>query len=108
MDNFEREYNEACRNYTQGRKFETYVEELFDGQEKFFGEIRVDGTFDYHEGLEDIRIMLVNNGKNEQPIAVDITAMVSEDKLKQLIELADDRVIEELSKAYKEIYESMP
>ena len=108
MDNFEKEYNEACRNYAQGRKFETYVEELFDGQEKFFGELRVVGTFDYENGLEDVKIMLVNNGKNEQPIAVDITAMVSEDKVKQLIEFAHERVAEELNKAYKEIYECMP
>jgi len=84
------------------------VEEMFDGNEAFFGELRVDCTYDFDAGLEDVKIMLVNNGKNEQPIAVDITAMVSEDKLKQLIELAHERVAEELNKAYKEIYESMP
>ena len=105
MDNFEKEYNEACRNYAQGRKFETYVEELFDSQEKFFGELRVDGTFDYHEGLEDVSIMLVDN---EQSIAVDITAMVSNPKFNKLIELANERVSEKLSKEYKEIYDCMP
>jgi hypothetical protein len=108
MNNFEKEYNEACRNYAQGRKFETYVEELFDGQEKFFGELRVDGTFDCDKGLEDVKIMLVDNGLNESPIAVDITAMVSEAHFDKLLELAHERVAEELNKAYKEIYECMP
>jgi len=108
MYNFEKEYNKACRDRVKGRKFQIYVCELFDGQEQFFGELRVDGTYDYDAGLEDIRIMLVDNELNKQPIAVDITAMVSEEQLTKLLELADDRIGEELNKEFKEIYEYMP
>lgn len=105
MSNFETE----CQKYAKGLEYKTYVEELFDGQEKFFGELRVDGTYlPEIEGLEDVRIMLVNNGNNEQPIAVDITAMVSEEKFAQLLGIANNRIADHLDKIFKNIYESMP
>lgn len=105
MNNFVTE----CQKYAKGLEYKTYVEELFDGQEQFFGELRVEGTYlPEIEGLEDVRIMLVNNGNNEQPIAVDITTMVSEEKFAQLLGIANQRLADHLSEIFKNIYESMP
>jgi hypothetical protein len=107
MDNFEKEFERLKSNYAQGLEYKTYIEELFDGQGNYFGELRVDGTFDCYEGLEDVKIMLVNNGMNNEPIAVDITAMISDDKFKELLDIANERLAEHLSNIFKDMYENM-
>ena len=107
MDNFEKEFERLKSNYAQGLEYKTYIEELFDGQENYFGELRVDGTYNPDMGLEDVKIMLVNNGKNDEPIAVDITAMISDDKFKELLHIADERLNEHLNKIFKDMYENM-
>jgi hypothetical protein len=107
MDKFEIEFQKEMKKYAQGLEYKTYIEELFDGQENYFGELRVDGTVDFDKGLEDVKIMLVNNGMNDEPIAVDITAMVSDDKFTELFEIANERCAEHLSNIFKDMYENM-
>ena len=107
MDKFEIEFQKEMKKYAQGLEYKTYVRELFDHNDKFFGELRVDGTVDFDKGLEDVKIMLVNNGMNDEPIAVDITAMVGDDTFTELFDIASERCAEHLSNIFKDMYENM-
>ena len=107
MNKFEIEFQKEMKKYAQGLEYKTYVRELFDYNDKFFGELKVDGTVDFDKGLEDVKIMLVNNGMNDEPIAVDITAMVGDDTFTELFGIANERCAEHLSNIFKDMYENM-